>query len=225
MEMTIDEFKVAVEKLEKKMDEYYKRTMGNKIFVCDGIVDADSYFNSFPYKILWILKEPYSGAGNYLNSIKVERAESNKRDSPNTWNPIAYVSYSILNSFKDLSKESIKTNKEINRIFKKIAIINVQKTEAGTQSKTTEIQNAYNNHKEIIKEQIELYEPAIIINCSGIKNFAEDLGYNFPIEGGHFGKGDKIIVNTYHPQQKRIKQKDYIDKIIQRVKQNAKIIS
>lgn len=220
MKQTKEEFESNVMAFKEKMSNYYKENEKGKAFVCDGIIDVGSYFDE-TYKILWILKEAYSGSGDkgYLHDLKLYRSEGEKKDSPNTWNPIAYISYSVINNFNDLAGENIKNNKEINRVFKKIAIINVQKTEAGTRSKSSEIQRAYKCHLEIIKEQIETYNPSIIINCSGIKDFAADLDFTNSIGFGHFSKKNKIIINTYHPQQVRIKQAVYINKVIQRIKE------
>lgn len=224
MEQSIEDFTEKIKALDLKIEEYYKSKgilKGN--FICDGIINIEKYFNS-KLKILWILKEPYSGSGRQMiDDLNLRRAEGEKKDSHTTWHPIIYISHCITNNFCEYSElKRISADKSICKVLKEIAFINVQKTpeQERTNPKSSrtipkDISNAYIKHKDILLEQISVYNPDIIIGASTLPLFVKDLDLRKENElKFHWTKNNKLFINTYHPAQVVLKKDDYIERVI-----------
>lgn len=190
--------------------------------ICDGIVNEKEYSKS-NFKILWILKEPH-GEGNWDMKDFIGNKDSLMK-YPNwtkTFNPIIYVTFSILNDFivyDDMDNTSEKP--EMIDILRKIAYINLKKIPGTTVSQSQTIKDAYEKNKDIILLQIENCNPDIII-CGGTMCFiAKDLG----IEDKLISKGsikyhstnDKVYIDALHPNQ-RGDQEEYCNDIISAVR-------
>jgi hypothetical protein len=224
MKQNIKDFKESLLELDLTIKNHYiSKGISEGDFIYDGIIDIEEYYSS-SIKILWILKEPYSGSKrSMLDDLKFNRAEGNKKDSHTTWHPIIYISHCIINNFCDYSSiKKIKEDKRISNVLKKIAFINVQKTpekeRTNPKSKRTnpkDISEAYKKHKEILHTQINVYNPDIIIGASTLPLFINDLGLKDEDKIKlHWTKNNKLYINTYHPAQLVLKPDDYITRII-----------
>ena len=210
-------FSNEVKQLDTKIKNYYKKhSVDGKKPIWDGIVNNEEYFKS-PIKILWILKEPYSGGGRtMLEDLNSNRAEGNKKDSHTTWHPIIYVSHGILNNFEQYdSMPKIQADKTICNALKKIAFINVQKTPATTRTNPTDISQAYDRHKKILIRQLEVYQPNIVIGANTLHLFVKDLKLTQENKfKHHWTKQGTLFIKTYHPGQTVLKRDEYVNRII-----------
>ncbi len=234
--MLYEQFKKDVEDLDKEILNTYTQLQENFNepfgFVRDGIVDIEQYYKQPNFKILWILKEPYGNFGkegwSIIKNIKDARAlnkKESKKDSLQTWHPIAYISYALqkeIYEYKNL--EDIKVNTEINKSLLNIAFINIQKFGAKSRTNQANIIKAFKCEqiRNIILKQIEIYNPHIVIEGTNLRLVTSKLFETKRIEKanyGHYYSKDKIFINTYHPGQTKIKTLDYINNVLSRIKE------
>ena len=223
-------FREQVLLLDIEIKNYYKDA-----FMRDGIIDIEKYINA-QTRILWILKEPYDTVGmksgwSGTKDIREERALSKKENSKNgnatkTWHPIAYVSYGILKENKSICEiGDIYKNKSINEALLEIAFINIQKFPKPAyidnikRTFQKDIKKAFDEHKEILLRQIEIYNPDIVIEATNLKLVTNTLPKDKfrKTNQGHFYNKERIYINTFHPSQLKISPKEYINLILQRV--------
>jgi ABC-type Fe3+-hydroxamate transport system substrate-binding protein len=122
---------------------------------------------------------------------------------------------------------NIPDNPSVARILRKIAFINVQKFPGNTTSKNNLISLAYRKDKDILLEQIKVYNPDVIIFGYTIKNFLVDLGLeekdrNYD-ENNYWIKDNKIYIDAFHPAKEKSEdgKEYYIDDIARIVKNNT----
>ncbi len=219
-------------KKEAEIENLIKKSYNSKSVIKDGIVDIDLYIKA-KYKILWVLKEPHDKSKeligwdmrDLLNDAKYESGLN--PDMKSTFPLVIYSTYSILNDLIVWDKiPYMKDDSDLIDILKSIAIINIKKLPASSQSKDNEIQDAYNQYKSIILKQIMDYEPDIIICGNTFKYMKEDLiellelkepkTQNYPTD--HYYNDKKLVIDTYHPNQKSITHIKYFEGIIDAVK-------
>jgi len=212
----------------KEIDALIKARMSNDVEeiypVYDGIVNDHEYSNA-KYKILWILKEPHDKDGGnwYMKDFIGNKDRLREyRNWPRTFNPIIYVTYSILNGFSSWNElDDTSENPDMIDVLRKIAYINLKKIPGETVSVPDVIQKAYEENKDIILKQIELCDPNMIIGGSTMSIIANDLGIGPLIEKNGikcFATNEKIYIDAYHPNQKSIPQQIYCDSIINTIK-------
>lgn len=195
----------------------------------DGVVNWERYLTA-PKKILWVLKEGNDPDNGIEDMRLIHRFGTEDSVIPNykrwksTYKKLLYVTHGILKKtylWNDMS--DIQNDGTIDNEFhlEDIAIINLKKVTGGSASNINEIYDYYINAKDIIFDQIELFEPDIIINCSRINQFLFDfLGEGNISEKGinKFGKNGKVIfIHSYHPNA-RYNEADYVDSILEIVK-------
>lgn len=204
--------------------------------IADGIVNIEKYLQA-KFKILWILKEPYddvengspSGGGWHYCKNFLFASEFVKRigRSHSTWHPIIYVSYGILNNFMLFEEmDYISDDESMADVVKDIAVINVKKLPGYTHTHDSIIRNAYNQHKDVLLKQIEVYNPNIIIGGSTLSLFYNDLeiGEDNQKKYGsiHYAiKSSQLFISAYHPGQTQIIRRTYVNDIINCAKQWA----
>lgn len=225
--------KSELEKQEKEIDNQLDSLYFNQSLIYDGILDFKEYFSG-KTKIAWILKEPYDDFDEHGNPIgggwhfreallpKTAIGEFSK-GSRNTYEPIIYSTYSILNGFPSSAEMEYISNKpEMLKSLKNIAYINVKKTAGKTQTPDIVLYQAYQNHKTLLLKQIELCNPDVIIFGNTYKYFEKDLGLkqaefikNNSLE--YAIKNNILYINAYHPAQRKAStgysKWDYIDDI------------
>jgi hypothetical protein len=214
--MTFSTFQSDLENMDNEVKIHYAK-MGIKEsgYVNDGAINREEYFNS-QIKILWILKEPYSGQGNeMLNDLNENRAAGKKTDSQSTWHPLIYISHGILNGFINYDQmPNIAEDKSISKILRKISFINVKKNPGKSRSKNNDIAKAYQENKELLSKQIETLKPDIIIGANTMQYFVNDLKLTEKFKDYHWIKDGQLYIKTYHPAQIVITRKEYVDKVI-----------
>lgn len=183
----------------------------------EGIID-DKEFSALnsDKRILWILKEP--NTASFTPSCFKSYSTFKKQGTSYTFKLIAKCSHYLI--------EGVYTedDKKLAEIMKRIAIINIKKTPGGKSTKQSNLEYFYSKHKELIKNQIKLIDPTVIIVANEMKLFLKDLNlancgkdhidYLFTEIGKRrtFKYKNKLFISSYHPNAK-IKHKYYCNEI------------
>jgi len=208
-----------------KRIESLKNLIDNSTPIPDGIVDLEKYNNS-PIKLLWILKEVNSendtdewDLRDALKDLKTK--DGMKKGWKKTYLPVIYTSYGIIHNIKWDDSDSIYKNPDMVDTLKEIAVVNVKKFPGKSVANLEQLQKSYKQQKEILKEQIEVYKPDIIV-CGGtfdiIKNDIikgeNDLQVIKEEPFSAYKQNKRIIIDAYHPAQHTITQEKYCDTIL-----------
>jgi hypothetical protein len=134
--------------------------------ITDCVVDIDRYLSSSP-KMLWILKEPYDdlsgdpcGGFSLTQDVLAKRKFGNKRP----FAPIAYVTYAVFHYFLKWSEiEYVTDDPMVGDSLKNIAYINVNKFPGKTRSNPESIAFYYRRNCELLRKQIAIINPDIVI--------------------------------------------------------------
>lgn len=186
----------------------------------EGIID-DKEFSALnsDKRILWILKEP--NTASFTPSCFKSYSTFKKQKTSYTFKLIAKCSYYLI--------EGVYTedDRKLAEIMKRIAIINIKKTPGGKSTNQNNLKEFYSKHKELIKNQIKLIDPTVIIVANEMKLFVKDLNltncgdnnidYIFTEKGEKgrrrtFKFKNKLFISSYHPNAK-IKHKYYCNEI------------
>jgi hypothetical protein len=186
--------------------------------VVDGIIDIDRYTQT-TYKILWILREAWDswvvdkttqkkrmGQWDLVHDIFRNTTLTKIQTIP-TNNRVMLVTHKILSDIKDPVEA-----------YKSIAYINVKKIPGGKSSDINEINRAFDKNKEILFEQIEAYDPDIIICGNTLHYFREYFQLDYKKNGHKLGMGEnayyatskKLYINAFHPSC-RLSNDEYVN--------------
>lgn len=176
-------------------------------FVIDGIIDSEKYFNA-KYRILWILKEANSQSDtwSYLEKFKDKEWLYRCGKSVPTLKKIIYITYGILRNCNWCEIPDAKNEKSFEPL-QEIALINIKKIPGDGSAEDNEIQQAYYENKELLKLQIETYNPNVIIFGNTLQYFYKtdfDKLESTEKQKTEFGNafyntGDKLYIHTWHP--------------------------
>lgn len=193
--------------------------------ICDGVCDIETYVRSTP-RIMWILKEPYDDNGGGF-SIPGELDDALKDPTYKltiTQKKIIYVMEGIRNgeTYDDMHWYY---EPEMLEHLRNIAYINLSKMPGLSYS--GDMTEKYNLWKDIVQEQIEVYDPEVII-CGGTAKWL-DPDYDEQVyidteNAGQFGcykLGNRLIIDVYHPAC-RISYSEYVNSISALVNRNIK---
>lgn len=224
------------EMLEKQIEEQLKRfeeaiecpfneeINERMLYVRDGIVNVEAYLNA-PVKVLWILKEVNS-SDNSLDDMRNALIELNANDSNridkgwgSTWAPVAYTTYGIFNRMSWKEIPDIYDNaSEVLKFMPSIAQINIKKYAGGATANDKEIQDFYKKYKDLLHEQIELINPDVLIFCGTFKYFNPAyFDGKEEIQERIYKYKNKLLIDTYHPNNKSVTQQNFCDFIINTV--------
>ena len=184
--------------------------------IADGVGDAKAYLSSFP-KVAWVLKEPYDivsdgkAAGGGWSISKDCFMKDSGSWSVRTWQRVIYVVYGLRHHLSYSEMDYISNDWDMGKVLREIAWINLSKMPALTTSSDKTIRDAYEKYwKVIVKEQLDLYKPDVIIfgNTLNIcRNFIlgnEDKAIEHVFREGQcfvevFKKAGRLLLNAYHP--------------------------
>ncbi|MDU4209903.1 MAG: hypothetical protein E6Z20_07125 [Finegoldia magna] len=187
---------------EKEKDIFDKLRKIDPSIVEDGIVNEEEYLDS-KYKIVYIMKEVNGGSGWNLKDFLSEGGRSQ------TWDNVARWTEGLLNLNQEYDWAYLEKNNEKRRkdFLKKIGVINLKKTPGHHTSEYKKISMAAFENRNLIKKQVDLYNPDIIICCGTaddfVKNYFESkfVNWNMTKRGVQFIKfKEKIIVSFTHPE-------------------------
>lgn len=234
--MTVKELKTWQDKFKDLIDKQARRNglVTNKIEpVYDGVIDAEEYLKS-DLKVAWMLKEPYDdfdtegkpyGGGWSFQEGFSDRDENwVKRNGTKHWtNPIwqkiVYVMYGYLNGLDWDSMPWIRTQPQMMDAILSVALFNVSKMPAKTNSCDGMFRVNFNNYwRDVVEKQLEVYNPDVVIfgyTFSCFKPAWEpDLKYVDESPKGwvrHYMRGKRHLLDTYHPGRKGC---DYVNDLI-----------
>jgi len=176
-------------------------------FVIDGIIDVEKYLNA-KHRILWVLKEANSAddSWSYLENFKSREWLYRCGKSIPTLKRMIYTTYGILRDCKWCEIPDA-SNEESFDSLQEIALINIKKIPGGSSSEYETIQFAYNQNQELLKLQIETYNPNVVIFGNTLQYFnksdfegLEKVEKQISEFGNHFYETrDKLYIHTWHP--------------------------
>jgi hypothetical protein len=194
-----------------KCDEISKRIEqigidNNSHYVIDGIIDIEKYLCA-KYRILWVLKEASSNdSWSYPVKFKDIAWLKEKGKSVLTLKRVIYTTYGIL---RDCEWHEIPdaNNEKSFEPLQEIAIINIKKIPGGSISENNEIQQAYYDNQELLKRQIEIYNPNVVIFGNTLQYFYKSdfdglvtaEKQNTEYGNAFYDTGDKLYIHTWHP--------------------------
>jgi uracil-DNA glycosylase len=156
----------------------------------DGAIDENSYKDS-KIKILYILKESWGNDRNYSIVDELNKAIYNggKFETKSAmFDRLAEWTYGILNDC-DNYDEVVKNLKENNESYQKplcqVAYINISKEiTPNSTTKDSKLKKILKKNKELIKKQIELFNPDVIITCGiwGEYGIADEIAKIFKMD-------------------------------------------
>lgn len=171
--------------------------------IADGIVDDQAYQNA-KYRIVYIMKEANGGKGWSLTEFLKEGGR------PQTWNTVARWTEAILNlgTCRELNWTYLedKNDERRKQYLRCIGVVNLKKTSGTFVSDEQEIFKSALENRDIIKKQIDLYQPNIIICCGTgdafVKSYFNNISFSWSrTKRGiwYIKKDDKVIISFLHP--------------------------
>jgi hypothetical protein len=191
-------------------------------FVIDGIIDTKKYLNA-KYRVLWVLKEANSECDtwSYLEKFKDEEWLYRCGKSVPTLKRMIYTTYGILRNCQ-WSEIPDANNEKSFEPLQEIAIINIKKIPGGSASDPETIQSAYYENQELLKLQIETYNPNVVIFGNTMQFFCksdfdglENAEKQITEYGNHYyDTNDKLYIHTWHPAIRGVADEDYVMDIV-----------
>lgn len=151
---------------------------GNSLPIFDGIGDHEKYLQSKP-RIACLLKEPYDeiidgkaqGGGWSIPRDCFRRKDQNWAIL--TWQRIIYTVYGFRNNLKYREMNYIRDDLSMGEVLRSIAWINLSKMPAQTESDQTYIGNFRTYWKDVVREQLRIYSPDVIL-CGNVFSACRD---------------------------------------------------
>jgi len=200
-------------------------------FVIDGIIDIEKYLNA-KYRILWVLKEANSECDtwSYLKKFKDKEWLYRCGKSVPTLKRMIYTTYGILRDCQ-WSEIPDANNENSFEPLQEIAIINIKKIPGGSVSDPKTIQSAYYENQELLKLQIETYNPNVVIFGNTMQFFyksdfdgLESAEKQITEYGNHYyDTNEKLYIHTWHPAIRGVADEDYVMDIVNIVKKWNKL--
>lgn len=200
----------------------------------DGVADIEGYCKSSP-RIMWILKQPYDdmkdgkpfgGGWDVYGAFENSDAHTNM-----TWQPIVYSLVGKRDHKQYNDMPYIHDDKSMLDVLKDIAYINVDKMPGYRTTSDAELTEAYDQWKDIVEEQIRLYDPQVICFANTMWLFKKDwsIDENTKHEAIPLGndkymfvyrKDGRLCLDTYHPAQRVVTRGSYVNAIIKAVNES-----
>lgn len=196
--------------------------------IIDGLTEPDVYFQA-PIKIAWMLKEAYTTEEEGFHMKKYYSGEDRyenffKNVATQTWHPIIYSTFGILNDFifRD-QMPTVKEKPEMCEMIDRIAIINASKMPSvtGTYTLNGNLVDGHVYSKKIVMKQLDVFRPTIRIYANTFHLYQQGL----EIDDSHIqpigltktnlyiNKG-VVHIDAYHPAQTQITRDVYVNEII-----------
>jgi hypothetical protein len=197
---------MEINKLEELLFDKWKKKRPE--MAKDGVINELEYSKS-KIRVLYILKE----VNDWKNGDLREFVRNGARWR--TWNNIARWHNGIQNYFENGIVEFKNTISQNDRkeILKNIAVLNLKKESGGASSNMGQIWHHANGDKDLLKQQVKLYNPNIIICCgtggivSELQLFENIGSFKLSSNGIRFTKNEKILmIDYFHPQCRKNKK-------------------
>lgn len=204
-----------IKEQEKELFARWQTERGYKYFISDGVLDEVEW-NKQSYKILFVLKEANWETGNAdLCEFLLSESSSSYWK---TWNNVARWTKALIEK-GEYPRSVSRSDKSF--WLRKIAAINLKKVGGDAVAEDETIREYAERDKSYLKEQIELYNPDIIICCgrgvgknadilhdiifesSQVSEWQEPMtetGYNYFVVA--LDNKQVPVVSFYHPQMR-----------------------
>ncbi len=181
--------------------------------VYDGVVDAEGYLATRP-RLMWVLKEPYDnqdkegapcgGGWTMFRDFGEGEALAKAVNAPPALRNVAYASYALqqgISSYADLPW--ISDRPEVAESLLRTAFVNVSKMPALPSTDEVRLGRRYVDWKDILFEQIELYDAEVIVFGNTFHRVAPDIGVSLDSRVRNVQVG-KSSVDVYEWRGKRL---------------------
>lgn len=181
-----------IKELEKKLFERWRNEQNYPNFMADGLFDEETW-NGQHIKILFVLKEANWPDGD-IDLCEYLLSEPEHSGYWKTWNNITRWTQAIRTG-GDYPHTITKADKTA--CLKTIAALNIKKVGGGARAKDEEIRCYGKKDGKFIKEQIELYQPDIIICCGRGTGKNADILHEYVYKGQVSEWKEPIIKHNY----------------------------
>lgn len=215
-------------KIHEEITQLHKKGTFDKGAITDGVTDIEGYIQSKP-RIAWILKEAWDKGKASWSITEDVIADLNKDNISGTpsFKRVAYTTWGIQTDSNWEDMPWIYNDEEVANAIKKVAWLNISKVAGDSVSSSKGLEEASKIWKEILKKQLKLYNPQVII-LGNTYHFVKELlqierendnpDINVNSAWVYKTPDDKIVIWAYHPSIRTKKDKDYIDDIIEAIK-------
>ena len=207
--------------------------------ITDGIYDAAKYLTA-GRRVMWVMKEPYDVVingkpkGGGWNLAKSCFAKDNAWANP-SWQPIIYSMYGLKHGLYMKQMKKIRNDKSMANILQEIAYINISKMPNRSSSDNKYIGERYQIWKPLLFEQIDAYDPEVIIFAKTFKYFQNDLrpdlnkigavSSNGVRVGNAYQWNGRLLLDVYHPNNRKLSREVYVDSIIEAINNNIECVT
>lgn len=215
--MTKKEYEEISKKIFDEWEEYYSKQKNNDLVIVeDGICNYDEYINA-PKQIMFLLKEGNGGSENW-NLCDVIR----KGERAPTWDNIARWTKGILDLPNQCNWNKVSDIKnEKKEILAKVAAINIKKIAGKATANNKQLYTIASDKENIrlLKKQIKLCNPHIIICCGVYCKFYEEIALGTVVwnktsnDVWYAIDEDRLVIRFNHPQA-RISPKSQYEKLM-----------
>ena len=231
--MDANKLKEDQDKIKEKIKDIYEKNKENfdNGYILDGIADIEGYAESNP-RIAWILKEawdePNGGEWDLSKEIINTRTKDNVSKTP-SFKRVAYIAWGVQKNLNWDDMPWIYEDDNIVNALKKVAWLNISKIAGKSVSPNERITLAFEKWANILQEQLEKFDPQIIILGNTYQWVKDLLNINREPEikensaWAYIQPNKKIIVWAFHPSN-IMKDQEYIDDILKVIKEAKKRI-
>lgn len=205
--------------------KYYTVNHPQNVFIMDGII-CEEQWKSQQIRPLFLLKEAYHKENVPFWNLIDDCLIHNDYHAPTMWKRISEWTYAIFNTTKKqiakydptLWYGKLDFDHHYNEYLKRIAIVNVKKSNGIEKSDKDEIQVYAEYDKEELKQQIEEINPTIIICGNTVdyleiifdehftkENYNDNWFYFYKLDNGN----EILIIDYYHPANQYPKLLNY----------------
>ncbi len=193
--------------IEAKENALFYDYFGDDIRVIkDGMVHEESYKNA-RFKIAYVLKEVNGGKKWDLRETLRKHGGRSQ-----TWDNVARWTMGIMNLEDDIPWSTFNLSKEERqklreKVLKQIVAVNLKKTAGGHTADNKLIYKTALENDSLLKEQMALYKPDIIICCGTQSAFVASCYKDVEIKWEmtsrgiwYFRDGETVVISYVHPE-------------------------
>lgn len=193
---------MITERQKQLFDELRKM---NPDIIDDGVPDEAAYLSA-GYHLMYVLKEVNGGSGWSLCEHLISGGRQQAHDA--TWDNIARWTEGILSLPKGIPWSELEGDCENRRerMLPQICAINVKKTSGGYVSDGKAIHKEALGNADILRSQLNLYAPDIVICCGTDGAFVDACFPDKTVEWKmtsrgiwYFRDGDMVVIAFSHP--------------------------
>ena len=202
-------------------------------YISDGVVNIEKWRHQ-QIRPLFIGKEAYDKEGrllwNYTDWLNNQPQDAFSA-SPRTWPTTAYLSFALQNEFKNYNDiPFIQDDERVANALQNIAFINIGKYGAETKTPARRLEELFVQNKHVLNNQIEFYQPNIVIGWSTLDFFVKDEEFlrrfsksdiiEHTKEGiTYWAANGRLFISAYHPASFEVSQEQYVNGIVDAVRE------